>query len=53
MLTEDYVITDESLISGESENVEKGLNVDPILISGTYIIDGSAKAMGKIFFNAG
>ena len=41
MLTEDYVITDESLISGESENVEKGLNVDPILISGTYIIDGS------------
>lgn len=45
IITEDYVITDESMISGESENINKSLNTDPILISGTYVIEGSAKAI--------
>ncbi|KAM0687084.1 plasma membrane calcium, partial [Conglomerata obtusa] len=45
IISEDFVICDESMISGESEPVEKCSESDPFLISGTYITEGVAKAI--------
>ncbi|KAM0674043.1 plasma membrane calcium [Gurleya vavrai] len=44
IISEDYVICDEQLISGESEPVSKSVE-EPFLISGTYITEGVAKAI--------
>jgi P-type E1-E2 ATPase len=36
---------DESSLTGESEHVPKCLNRDPVLLSGTYAMEGSAKVI--------
>lgn len=45
LITEYEVTTDESMISGESESKSKSISSDPFLISGTYLTEGSAKAI--------
>lgn len=45
MISDELVITDEAMISGESDPVYKSFNEDPYLISGTYVIEGSTKAI--------
>lgn len=34
---------DESSLTGESDHVKKGENVDPMLLSGTHVMEGSGK----------
>ena len=34
---------DESSLTGESDHVKKGVNRDPMLLSGTYVMEGSGK----------
>lgn len=34
---------DESSLTGESDHVKKGLNDDPMLLSGTHVMEGSGK----------
>ncbi|XP_064632110.1 plasma membrane calcium-transporting ATPase 2-like isoform X3 [Lineus longissimus] len=36
---------DESSLTGESDHVKKGENMDPILLSGTHVMEGSAKML--------
>nr|CAD7439799.1 unnamed protein product [Timema bartmani] len=36
---------DESSLTGESDHVKKGEEVDPMLLSGTYIMEGSGKML--------
>lgn len=36
---------DESAMTGESEPVKKGVNIDPIMLSGTHILEGSGKML--------
>lgn len=34
---------DESSLTGESDHVKKGENYDPMLLSGTHVMEGSGK----------
>ncbi|KFM74141.1 Plasma membrane calcium-transporting ATPase 3, partial [Stegodyphus mimosarum] len=36
---------DESSLTGESDHVKKGENIDPILLSGTHVMEGSGKML--------
>lgn len=36
---------DESSLTGESDHVKKGENVDPLLLSGTHVMEGSGKML--------
>ncbi|KAG1699331.1 Plasma membrane calcium-transporting ATPase 3 [Nymphon striatum] len=36
---------DESSLTGESDHVKKGENVDPVLLSGTHVMEGSSKML--------
>ncbi|EJW02886.1 calcium-translocating P-type ATPase, PMCA-type [Edhazardia aedis USNM 41457] len=45
LLDNNTIICDESMISGESEGVYKSRQKDPFLISGTYVIYGTGKAL--------
>nr|XP_015903633.1 plasma membrane calcium-transporting ATPase 2 isoform X4 [Parasteatoda tepidariorum] len=36
---------DESSLTGESDHVKKGENLDPILLSGTHVMEGSGKML--------
>ncbi|KAF7684366.1 Calcium-transporting ATPase 2 [Astathelohania contejeani] len=45
MITDGCVKCDESMLTGESEPVIKSKNEDPFLVSGTYLIEGSVKAI--------
>lgn len=45
LLTEDEITTDESMISGEGEAKSKSIAQDPFLISGSYLTEGSGKAI--------
>ena len=36
---------DESSLTGESDQVKKGLDSDPMLLSGTHVMEGSGKAI--------
>ena len=36
---------DESSLTGESDQVKKGPDVDPMLLSGTHIMEGSGKVV--------
>ena len=36
---------DESSLTGESDQVKKGVTVDPMLLSGTHVMEGSGKAV--------
>ena len=54
-----YYKIDESSLTGESDHVKKGVDRDPCLLSGTYVMEGSGKMIitavgvnsqsGKIF----
>lgn len=45
LITDDDVMVDESMISGERDSKSKSFGSDPFLISGTYLTEGSAKAL--------
>ncbi|TBU12177.1 calcium-translocating P-type ATPase [Hamiltosporidium tvaerminnensis] len=45
LVSNDKITCDESMISGESETVEKKIKNDIFLTSGTYVTEGSAKAL--------
>lgn len=34
---------DESSLTGESDHVKKGIDVDPMVLSGTHVMEGSGK----------
>ena len=34
---------DESALTGESDQVKKGVDVDPTLLSGTHVMEGSGR----------
>ncbi|XP_042147807.1 plasma membrane calcium-transporting ATPase 3 isoform X16 [Ixodes scapularis] len=36
---------DESTLTGESDHVKKGENIDPMLFSGTHVMEGSGKVL--------
>jgi Ca2+ transporting ATPase len=36
---------DESSLTGESDQVKKGENVDPMLLSGTHVMEGSGRML--------
>merc|ERR1719186_1805459 len=36
---------DESSLTGESDQVQKGVNLDPMVLSGTHIMEGSGKVL--------
>ncbi len=36
---------DESSLTGESDQVKKGIDVDPMVLSGTHVMEGSGKAV--------
>ena len=36
---------DESSLTGESDQVNKGIDKDPMVLSGTHIMEGSAKVL--------
>lgn len=36
---------DESSLTGESDHVKKGENVDPMVLSGTHVMEGSGKML--------
>lgn len=36
---------DESSLTGESDHVKKGVDCDPMLLSGTHVMEGSGKAL--------
>ena len=36
---------DESSLTGESDQVKKGADVDPMLLSGTHVMEGSGKVL--------
>lgn len=36
---------DESSLTGESDHVKKGVDIDPILLSGTHVMEGSGKML--------
>ncbi|XP_039264361.1 plasma membrane calcium-transporting ATPase 2-like isoform X2 [Styela clava] len=36
---------DESSLTGESDHVKKGVHVDPMLLSGTHVMEGSGKML--------
>jgi len=36
---------DESSLTGESDQVQKGVNTDPMVLSGTHIMEGSGKVL--------
>lgn len=38
-----YFKIDESSLTGESDHVKKGENFDPMLLSGTHVMEGSGK----------
>ncbi|CAL8364533.1 unnamed protein product [Lota lota] len=39
------LMVDESSLTGESEHVKKTLNKDPLLLSGTHVMEGSGKML--------
>jgi Ca2+ transporting ATPase len=36
---------DESSLTGESDQVKKGATVDPMVLSGTHVMEGSGKVL--------
>ena len=36
---------DESSLTGEADHVKKGVDVDPMVLSGTHIMEGSGKVV--------
>ena len=36
---------DESSLTGESDHVSKGVNKDPMVLSGTHVMEGSGKVV--------
>ena len=36
---------DESSLTGESDQVKKGVDIDPTLLSGTHVMEGSGKIL--------
>lgn len=43
MLQSNDFEVDESSLTGESELISKGVDKDPIVLSGTHVMEGSAK----------
>ena len=39
------LILDESSLTGESDNIKKGLDTDPMLLSGTHVMEGTGKVI--------
>ena len=39
------LILDESSLTGESDQIKKGLDTDPILLSGTHVMEGTGKVV--------
>ena len=39
------LILDESSLTGESDQIKKGLDTDPILLSGTHVMEGTGKVI--------
>ena len=39
------LILDESSLTGESDQIKKGLDTDPMLLSGTHVMEGTGKVV--------
>merc|ERR1711974_372491 len=39
------LLIDESSLTGESDNIKKGLDSDPMLLSGTHVMEGTGKVV--------
>ena len=39
------LILDESSLTGESDQIKKGLDTDPMLLSGTHVMEGTGKVI--------
>ena len=39
------LILDESSLTGESDQIKKGLDSDPMLLSGTHVMEGTGKVI--------
>ena len=40
-----YFKVDESSLTGESDQVKKGVSCDPMVLSGTHVMEGSGKVL--------
>lgn len=43
MIQSNDLKVDESSLTGESDHVKKGLDSDPMLLSGTHVMEGSGR----------